>query len=106
MLDTTTTFNTKVNAKTPSPKSPTAKILEGQGISFEFQPVKTTMPPTIEERAENASLRRQITKKLDAKEKVEAAEKEMQELKELDNQLREKDFDAWLEIQRQQNNIH
>ena len=35
MLDTTTTFNTKMNSRTP-PKSPTIKVLEGQGISFEF----------------------------------------------------------------------
>ena len=56
------------------------------------------MPPTIDERAENAALRRKITKKLDNKEKIDKAEKEKADLKLLDNQLREADFDSWLEI--------
>ena len=102
MMDTTTTFNTKGNQRngsvTPPPRSPTAKIMEGQGISFEFQTSSTAVPPTIDERAENAALRRKITKKLDNKEKIDMAEKERTDLKLLDNQLREADFDSWLEI--------
>ena len=40
--------------------------------------------------------------KISNQEKIEKAEKEQLELKELDDQLRDKDFDAWLEIQREQ----